>query len=41
MKDGTLHTIQESVASVVRAEWIVAQYRAEGYTVTIKTPEEN
>jgi hypothetical protein len=35
MKDGTEHGIAETAPSRVKAEWIAAQYKAEGYAVTI------
>lgn len=39
MKDGKEHVISETTASRIRAEWIYAQYRAGGYTVTINEQE--
>lgn len=39
MKDGTEHVIRETAPSRIKAEWIYAQYRAEGYTVTINEQE--
>ena len=40
MKDGTEHVVRETAPSLVRAEWIKAQYTAEGYSTQIEKSDE-
>ena len=41
MKDGNLHVVCETAPSLIRAEWIRAQYVAEGYSTIIKEEHHN
>lgn len=40
LRDGSEHVIRETAPSMVKADWIRAQYVEAGYTVIINTQEQ-